>query len=53
MNTITLYKVVFINEYGDIEDYDFSEEREARTFAQSKNDAIIYRYRILGSIEKI
>lgn len=55
MNTITSYKLVFVDEYGDIQDFDFGSESEARTFAANNNitDFEIYEVRILGSITKL
>lgn len=55
MNTITTYKLVFIDVYGDIQDRDFGSENEARTFATNNNitDFEIYEVKMLGSITKL
>lgn len=53
MNTITTYKVVYVDTYGDIQEYDTPSETEARQIATSFPDSFIYRVRILGEIERI
>ena len=55
MKTIITYKIVFIDEFGDIQDRDFNSESEARTFAVNNNitDFEIYEVKILGSITKL
>lgn len=55
MNTITTYKLVFIDEYGDLQDRDFGNEREARTFAANNNVTVfeLYEVKTLGSITKL
>lgn len=53
MNTITSYKVVYIDAYGDLQEYDYGTEEEARRMAATQSDSIIYRVRILGEIERL
>ena len=56
MNTITTYKVVYVDsygDYGDIQEYDTQSETEARRIAERFPDSILYRIRILGEIERI
>ena len=55
MNTITSYKLVFIDLYGDLQDRDFGSEAEARTFAANNNitDYEIYVVKMIGSITKL
>lgn len=55
MNTITSYKLVFIDVYGDLQDRDFESEVEARTFAANNNitDFELYKVQMLGSITKL
>lgn len=53
MQTITTYKVVYVNQYGDIMEQDFDDENAARNFAAENIDSILYKVQILGSIERI
>ena len=53
MNTITTYKVVYVGDYGDIQEYDTDSETEARRIADRIPNSILYRVRILGEIERI
>ena len=53
MRTITTYKVVYVDSYGDIKDIDFTDETEARNFAFSVNASEIFKVQMLGSIERI
>ena len=53
MNTITSYKVVYIDSYGDLKEMDFETESEARSFASVTNDSILYKVQILGSIVRL
>lgn len=55
MNTITSYKLVFMDQYGDLHDRDFNSESEARTFASNNSitNFELYEVKILGSITKL
>lgn len=53
MQTITSYKVVYFDQYGDIMEKDFNDENAARNFAAENTDSILYKVQILGSIERI
>ena len=53
MNTITSYKIVWIDSYGDLQEKDYDDLTEAQNFATSVNDSILYKVQILGSIERI
>ena len=53
MQTITLYKVVWIGTYGDVGERDFSDLRSAQNFANHVQDAHVYEYKILGQIKEI
>lgn len=53
MNTITSYKVVFVDSFGDIQDIDFTDETAARTFARQNANSILYKVQILGYIERL
>ena len=53
MNTIVSYKVVYVDAYGDIQEYDYSTENEARAMAATQNNSIIYKVAILGQIERL
>lgn len=53
MQTITSYKVVYVDSYGDLKDIDFTDETEARNFASSVNASEIFKVQMLGSIERI
>lgn len=53
MQTLTSYKVVYFDQYGDMMEKDFNDENAARNFAAENIDSILYRVQILGSIERI
>ena len=53
MNTVTSYKIVWIDTTGDLQEKDFDDLTAARDFASSVTDSILYRVQILGSIERI
>ena len=55
MRTLTTYKLVFIDEFSDLQDRDFGSESEARTFATNNNitDFVLYEVKILGTITKL
>ena len=53
MQTIVLYKVVFINEIGEVDERDFQDETSARNYAQTKPDSHLFKYAILGQITEL
>ena len=53
MQTITSYKVVYFNQYGDMLEKDFNDENAARHFSAEINDSILYKVQIIGSVERI
>ena len=55
MQTITYYKVVWIDPAGLINEKDFSSQSQAEDYisAYSLPDAHIYKYRIVGDCELI
>lgn len=53
MQTITTYKVVYVDDYGDIQEIDFETENNARRFASVTDNSILYKVQILGSIERL
>lgn len=53
MRTITLYKVVWVNELGDIEERNYQNESEARDFARNKQNSQLFKTAILGEITEI
>lgn len=55
MKTLTTYKIVFIDEFLDLQEYDFDTEAEARNFARNNNitNFILYEVKIMGSITKL
>lgn len=53
MNTITSYKVVFVDSYGDLKEVDYTDETAARTFARQTANSILYKVQILGNIERL
>lgn len=53
MQTIILYKVVWFDEYGDINEKDFSTLNEATILYNQLQDAHIYEYRMLGQIKEV
>lgn len=53
MKTMTTYKVVWIDLYGDLQEKDFDDITQARDFSSSVNDSILYEIKMLGSIERI
>lgn len=53
MQTIILYKVVYVNEYGDVEERNYQNESDARNFARSKQNSQLFKTAILGEITEI
>ncbi len=53
MQTITTYKVVYFNQYGDMLEKEFNDETAARHFAAENINSILYKVQVLGSIERI
>lgn len=53
MQTIISYKVVWVNQYGDMEEKDCNTEDEALDIQSSIPDSFVYKIAILGSIERI
>ena len=53
MQTIILYKVVWVDDYGDINERDFSTLEDARKLYNTVQDAHVYEYRILGQIKEV
>ena len=53
MRIIITYKVVYVDSYGDLKDIEFTDETEARDFANSVNTSEIFKVQILGTIERI
>ena len=53
MQTIILYKVVWVDAYGDINEQDFSNLQSAINFTNHVQDAHLYEYKILGQIKEI
>ena len=53
MNTITSYKVVFVNSFGDLEEKDFSDLQGARDFALTASNPKIYKVQVIGYIEEV
>lgn len=53
MKTITFYKVVYADQYGELVDVDFQSETHARAYASNYQDARIYRYQMLADVTDI
>lgn len=55
MKTLTTYKIVFVDGFGDLQEFDFETENEARGFAANNNitDFMLYEVKIMGSITKL
>ena len=56
MNTITTYKVVYINSNNIIDEKDFSQEQQARNFIAglpTGSTVELYEVKTIGSIEKL
>lgn len=56
MNTITTYKVVYINSNNIIDEKDFSQELQARNFISglpTGTTVELYEVKTIGSIEKL
>ena len=53
MNTIILYKVVWVNSFGIPDERDFDNETDARNFSTTVSDPQIFRYEIIGSITRL
>lgn len=55
MKTLTTYKIVYVDGFGDLQEFDFGTEAEARTFASNNNitDFMLYEVKIMGSITKL
>lgn len=53
MNTIILFKVIYVEANGLITEADFQEETDARSFAATVSDPVIYKYAIIGQMERI
>ena len=53
MQTITFYKVVYVDEYGMLIDEDFQIESQARQYASNFSDTHIYRYKMLADVIEI
>jgi len=53
MKTIISYKVVYVDRYGDIQEYDTESLAEARQLATTVQNALIYKIEIIGSIERV
>lgn len=53
MRTITLYKVVYFDVYGDMCERDFQELADAQAFALTQQNARVFRYKILGECEEV
>lgn len=53
MQTIVIYKVCFVDEYGDIQERDFQDEVSARNYAQTKTNSQLFKTAILGQIEEL
>lgn len=53
MRTIILYKVVWIDEYGDVNEKDFSTLHDATLLYNQLQDAHVYEYRMLGQIKEV
>ena len=53
MNTLVTYKVVWVDDFGAIQEIDFDDEQSARDLATSTQNSILYKIQILGSIERL
>ena len=53
MKTITFYKVVYVDQYGEVVDNDFQNETQARAYAGTVTNARIYRYKMLADVVDI
>lgn len=53
MQTITSYKVVYIDSMGAIQELDFTEEQPARDYKNSHPGSKLYLIRMLGQITEI
>ena len=55
MKTLTTYKIVYVDGFGDLQEYDFNTEAEARSFTANNNitNFILYEVKIMGSITKL
>lgn len=53
MRTTTLYKVVYLNSNNILDDMDFEDEAQARTFAAQFQTYRIYKYKLITEVEDI
>ena len=53
MQTIIMYKVVWVNELGEIEERNYQNESDARNFARSKQNSQLFETAILGQIKEL
>ena len=53
MKTISFYKVVYIDDAGNVIETDFTDESSARSFANSHADCQIYEYKMLAQVTNI
>lgn len=53
MKTIILYKVVWVDEFGAVEERDFQNESDARYFARNHQNVQLFKTAILGEITEL
>ena len=53
MQTITLYKVVWVDGYGDVNEKDFPDLITATKFYHQVQNALVYEYKMLGQIKEV
>jgi hypothetical protein len=53
MQTIILYKVVWVDGYGDVNEKDFPDLTSATQFYHQVQNAQVYEYRILGQMKEV
>lgn len=53
MQTIILYKVVWVDNYGNVNEKDFQDLGTATRFYHQVQNAQVYEYRILGQIKEV
>ena len=53
MNTIVTYKVVYVDNYGEVVEMDFSSLTEAQNIQSQTPDSKLYEVQMVGSIKEI
>ena len=53
MQTMITYKVAWVDSFGAIQEIDFDTEQDARDYATSVTNPVIYKIAMLGQIERL